>query len=91
MISKEPSSSEFCDYSLHVRTMWYLLASPVMKLPILYLIKEKQKPIATDQPSLKRRVCGFLSHQQLSSDACDECECLHKKKKKRNPSCPGVT
>lgn len=49
MISKDASSSKFCDYILNVRTMWCLLASPLMQLTIIYLIKEKQKPIATDQ------------------------------------------
>lgn len=87
MISKDLSSSKFCDYILNVRTTWHLLASPLMKLPIIYLIQRKHTPRATDQPSLKMRVCGFLSCPQLSSDASDKCVCLLKK----IPAAPAVT
>lgn len=82
MISKDLLSSKFCDYILNVRTSWHLLASPLMKLSIIYLIQRKHTPRVTDQPGLKMRVCGFLSCPQLSSDACDKCVCLLKKKKK---------
>lgn len=60
MTSKDPSGSKLCDYILNVRTTWCLLASPLVKLPIIYLINRKHTPIAIDQPSLKMRVSGFL-------------------------------
>lgn len=76
MTSKDPSSSKFCDYILNVRTTWCLLASPLMKLTIIYLVKKKAYTNSNRSAKPKMSVCGFLSHPRLSSDACDECECL---------------
>lgn len=55
------------------------LVLPLMKLPIIYLMSKKYTPIATGQPLLQTRVCGFLLCPQLSSDICDKCDCLRKK------------